>query len=64
MNNLRIANQELGLLGVWSFIDLSRVLFSEYFHNAELAHQAMEKYSRRKRPDNMDKSGIGFDVVV
>lgn len=41
-----IANQELELLESEGFIDLSRVLFSEYFHNAELAHQAMEKYSQ------------------
>ncbi|MEF1228828.1 TetR/AcrR family transcriptional regulator [Vibrio fortis] len=26
--------------------NLSRVLFSEYFHNKELAYQAMEKYSQ------------------
>ena len=41
-----IANQELELLESEGFIDLSRVLFSEYFHNVELASQAMEKYSQ------------------
>ncbi len=41
-----IANQELDLLESQGFIDLSRVLFSEYFHNKELAAQAMDKYSQ------------------
>lgn len=41
-----IANQELDLLESEGFINLSRVLFSEYFHNKELAYQAMEKYSQ------------------
>lgn len=41
-----IANQELNLLESKGFINLSRVLFSEYFHNKELAYQAMEKYSQ------------------
>jgi len=41
-----IANQELELLESEGFIDLSRVLFSKYFHNMELASQVMEKYSQ------------------
>ena len=41
-----IANQELDLLESEGFINHSRVLFSEYFHNKELAYQAMEKYSQ------------------